>query len=225
MIETHIANEVGHYKGQCYSWDVVNEALEEDGTFRASVFYEVLGESFIPIAFRAAAAADPDAKLYYNDYNIESPGPKQAAAADIVRAVKDTGATIHGVGLQAHLIVGSVANQSDLEAAMVAYLDAGAQEVAYTELDIRHASLPPTQDALQMQADDYAAVTSACLAVDACVGVTVWDYTDRYSWIPDVFPGSGAALPYDEDLGRKPAWTAVSSVLAAAATVATASPA
>ena len=139
------------------------------------------------------------------------------------RSLPRQNAPVHGVGMQAHLIVGNVPNRSDLEAAIASYLDAGAEEVAYTELDIRHASLPPTQDALQAQADDYAVVAAACLAVDQCVGITVWDYTDRYSWIPDVFPGSGAALPYDEDLGKKPAWTAVSSVLAAAA-AATATP-
>ncbi len=221
IIETHIANEVGHYKGQCYSWDVVNEALNDDGTFRDSVFYDVLGESFIPVAFRAAAAADPDAKLYYNDYNIEGTGAKQAAAVAIVKSVKAAGARIDGVGMQAHLIVGSIPSQSDLEAAMKSYLEAGATEVAYTELDVRFSSLPPSDDGLRAQGTDYATVAGACLAVDACVGVTVWDFTDRYSWIPSTFPGQGAALPYDEGLAKKPAWTAVSSVLAAAAAAAT----
>lgn len=222
IIETHISNVVGHYKGQCYSWDVVNEALNDDGTFRDSVFHDVLGSAFIPIAFAAAAAAaDPDAKLYYNDYNIESPGAKQTATVAIVKSVIEAGARIDGVGMQAHLIVGGVAAQSDLVAAMTSYLEAGAAEVAYTELDIRFSSVPPTADGLASQAADYGTVTSACLAVAECVGVTVWDFTDKYSWIPDTFPGQGAALLYDEDLAKKPAWSAVSSVLAAAAATAT----
>lgn len=218
IINTHIANEVGHYKGQCYSWDVVNEALNEDGTYRDSVFYKVLGDSYIPIAFKAADAADPDAKLYYNDYNIEGAGAKQQAAAKIVKLVKDAGARIDGVGMQAHLIVGSVPSQSDLESAMESYLSAGVIELAYTELDIRFNSLPASDSGLQQQAGDYETVTKACLAVDACVGITIWDYTDKYSWIPSVFNGAGAALLWDENFSEKPAYSTVSSVLQAAAT-------
>lgn len=65
---THITNEVTHYKGECYSWDVVNEALSDSGGYRDSPFYETIGEYYIPIAFSTAAEADPDVKLYYNDY-------------------------------------------------------------------------------------------------------------------------------------------------------------
>ncbi|KAI1409461.1 carbohydrate-binding module family 1 protein [Hypoxylon sp. FL1857] len=218
IINAHIANEVGHYKGQCYSWDVVNEALNDDGTYRDSVFYQVLGDSYIPIAFKAAAAADPNAKLYYNDYNIEGTGSKQQAAVKIIKLVKDAGAKIDGVGMQAHLIVGSVPSQSSLESSMKSYLSAGVTEVAYTELDIRFSSLPPSDSGLQQQANDYSTVTKACLAVDACVGITIWDYTDKYSWIPSVFSGSGAALLWDENYSKKPAYSTVSSVLQAAAT-------
>ena len=67
MLESHISNVVGHFKGKCYAWDVVNEALEEDGSYRKNVFFNVLGESYFPLAFKLAAAADPNAKLYYND--------------------------------------------------------------------------------------------------------------------------------------------------------------
>ncbi|KAI0105618.1 carbohydrate-binding module family 1 protein [Hypoxylon sp. NC0597] len=218
IINTHIANEVGHYKGQCYSWDVVNEALNEDGTYRDSVFYQVLGDSYIPIAFKAAATADPNAKLYYNDYNIEGTGSKQQGAIKIVKLVKDARAKIDGVGMQAHLIVGSIPSQSSLESAMQSYLSAGVTEVSYTELDIRFSSLPATDSGLQQQASDYSTVVKACLAVDACVGITIWDYTDKYSWIPSVFNGAGAALLWDENFSKKPAYSTVSSVLQAAAT-------
>ncbi|KAI5860575.1 carbohydrate-binding module family 1 protein [Durotheca rogersii] len=218
VINTHIANEVGHYKGQCYAWDVVNEALNEDGSYRDSVFYRVLGDSYIPIAFKAAAAADQDTKLYYNDYNIEGSGSKQQGTIKIVKLVQDAGGKIDGVGMQAHLIVGSTPSQSTLESVIRSYISAGVTEVAYTELDIRFSSLPPSESGLQQQASDYGAVTRACLAVDACVGITIWDYTDKYSWIPSVFPGSGAALLWDENFSRKPAYSTVSSILRAAAT-------
>ncbi|KAI1073568.1 family 10 glycosyl hydrolase [Whalleya microplaca] len=223
IINAHIANEVEHYKGRCYAWDVVNEALNEDGTYRENVFFNVLSESYIPLAFEAAAAADPDAKLYYNDYNIEGDSEKHAGAVRIVDLIKTAGAKIDGVGMQAHLIVGSVPTDAEIQTAMNRFLDAGVAEVAFTELDIRFSSLPPSDADLQQQATDYGTVTSACLSISACVGITIWDYTDKYSWIPDVFEGAGAALLWDENLSPKPAYSSISSILAAAATGATGS--
>ncbi|KAH6653920.1 family 10 glycosyl hydrolase [Truncatella angustata] len=218
VIQTHIANEVGHYKGQCYSWDVVNEAIADDGSYRTSVFYNTLGTDYIPIAFAAAAEADPDAKLYYNDYNIEYSGSKHNRALEIVEILNNASVRIDGVGLQAHFIVGSSPGQSDLTNVLQSYVDLGISEVAYTELDIRFSSLPATDSGLQQQATDYAAVVKACLAVDECVGITIWDFTDKYSWIPNTFSGQGGACLYDENLSKKPAYTTVSSILAAAAT-------
>ncbi|GJC96142.1 betaxylanase [Colletotrichum higginsianum] len=218
IIDTHVSNVAGHYKGQCYAWDVVNEALNEDGTYRDSVFYKVLGTDFIPISFKAAAAADPDAKLYYNDYNIELAGGKQKEVLNIIKSVKDAGARIDGLGLQAHLIVGSAGSRSALAAVLKSYVDAGVTEVAYTELDIRHKAIPADAAAQEQQATDYVSVVGACLDVPECVGVTIWDFTDKYSWIPSVFPGTGEALPWDENLKPKPAYTSISSLLAAAGT-------
>ncbi|KAF6803958.1 putative endo-1,4-beta-xylanase [Colletotrichum sojae] len=216
IIETHISNVAGHYKGQCYAWDVVNEALNEDGTYRDSVFHKVLGTDFIPLAFKAAAAADPEAKLYYNDYNIELPGNKQKEVLNIIKSIKDAGARIDGLGLQAHLIVGSAGSRSSLSGVLQSYVDAGVTEVAYTELDIRHKSIPADAAAQTQQATDYVSVVGACLDIPECVGVTIWDWTDKYSWIPSVFPGTGEALPWDENFKPKPAYTAISSLLAGA---------
>jgi endo-1,4-beta-xylanase len=218
VIQTHIANEVAHYKGQCYSWDVVNEALADDGSYRTSVFYNVMGTDYIPVAFKAAAEADDSAKLYYNDYNIEYSGTKQKKALEIVQLIQDAGARIDGVGLQGHFIVSSAPSQSDLTSVMQQYIDAGVSELAYTELDIRFSSLPASDSDLEEQATAYANVVNACLAVSECVGITIWDFTDKYSWIPSTFSGAGEACLYDENLSKKPAYTTVSSILAAAAT-------
>lgn len=214
---THITNEVTHYKGQCYAWDVVNEALSDSGGYRDSPFYTTIGEYYIPIAFSTAAAADPDAKLYYNDYNIEYTGTKLTEALAIVDLIQGAGVQIDGVGLQGHFIVGST-NTADEYADVLSQFTAKGVEVAYTELDIRHSSLPPTDAEIEEQAVGYAAVVQACLQTDGCVGVTVWDFDDYYSWVPSTFSGAGQACIYDENLSKKPAWTSISSVLAAAGT-------
>lgn len=219
VLEAHIAGEVEHYKGQCYAWDVVNEAISDngDGSFRDNVFYKTIGEAYIPIAFNAAAAADPDAKLYYNDYSIEFSGAKATAALGIVDLIQNAGAKIDGVGMQGHFIVGNTPSAKDLAGVLEQFTAKGV-EVAYTELDVRHSSVPADDAAVQQQATDYTSVVNACLQVDGCVGVTVWDFYDKFSWVPSTFEGAGEACLYDENLSKKPAWTAVSSALAAAGT-------
>ncbi|KAK7735332.1 hypothetical protein SLS53_007564 [Cytospora paraplurivora] len=217
VMEAHITSEVTHYKGQCYSWDVVNEALSDDASYRSNIFYETIGEYYIPIAFAAAAAADPGAKLYYNDYNIEYSGSKATAALGIVDLIQEAGVQIDGVGLQAHFIVGDTPDADDLASILKEFVAKGL-EVAYTEVDVRHKSLPPNETQIEQQATDYVSLVNACLQVDGCVGITVWDFDDKYSWVPDTFSGQGQACLYDENLSKKPAWTSVSSALAAAGT-------
>ncbi|CAG8028356.1 unnamed protein product [Penicillium olsonii] len=210
-MKNHITNVVTHYKGKCYAWDVVNEALNEDGTYRTNIFYQTIGEAYLPIAFATAAAADPDVKLYYNDYNIESSGSKSTGAQRIIKLVQQYGAKIDGVGLQAHLIVGSTPSQSAQATNLAAFAALGV-DIAYTELDIRM-TLPSTAALLAQQATDYKNTVAACVANTKCIGVTIWDYTDKYSWVPSVFSGQGAALPWDENLAKKPAYEAILSAL------------
>jgi endo-1,4-beta-xylanase len=160
------------------------QALNEDGTYRTNIFYNTIGPAYIPIAFAAAAAADPSAKLFYNDYNIEAAGAKSTGAQNIVKLVKAYGAKIDGVGMQAHLIVGSTGSES--VSAWTANMN------AITELDIR-TNTPATSAAVTQQAKDYATVIQACKAVARCVGMTIWDYTDKVwllwsSWVYYLWP-------------------------------------
>ncbi|KAK3326203.1 glycoside hydrolase family 10 protein [Apodospora peruviana] len=216
-IQTHIATVMGHYKGQCYSWDVVNEALNDNGTFRDSVFFRVLGTDFLPISFKAAEAADPTAKLYYNDFNLETIRNKTDAAVRIVELIRAAGARIDGLGFQAHFRVGGTPSQASLVATMNRFVDMGL-EVALSELDIAHNSLPADSRALAQQSTDYVAAVGACLAVPKCVGITLWQFTDKYSWIPSTFPGAGDACLFSANFTKKPAYTAVKNLLTAVAT-------
>lgn len=205
IVQNHCNTLVSHYRGQMYSWDVVNEPFNDDGTFRQSVFFQTTGTAYIATALRAAHDADPNTKLYINDFNIEGTGAKSTGMANLVRSLKDQGVPIDGIGVQAHLIVGAV--PSTLRQNLQNFANLGV-EVAITELDIRM-TLPATQALLAQQQRDYQTVIAACKAVSACVGVTVWDYTDKYSWVPGTFSGQGAACPWDANLAKKPAYQGI----------------
>ncbi|MFD5833234.1 endo-1,4-beta-xylanase [Streptomyces collinus] len=209
IVQDHIATEVGRYKGRVAAWDVVNEPFNEDGTYRPTLFHTTLGQDYIAQALTWARAADPGAKLYINDYNVEGVNAKSTALYNLVKSLKERGVPIDGVGLQAHLIVGQV--PSTLQQNIQRFADLGV-DVAITELDIRM-QLPATQAELTQQAADYKAVMNACVAVARCTGVTVWGFTDSDSWIPDTFPGQGAATPYDENYRPKPAYHAIAEAL------------
>ena len=115
---------------------------------------------------------------------------------NLVKTLKAASVPLDGIGLQSHFIVSSVPSTSTLVSNMNAFVALGV-EVAITELDIRM-TLPSTPTLLAQQKTDYTTVISACQAVDECVGITIWDWTDKYSWVPSTFSGQGAALPWDE---------------------------
>ncbi|MDQ0792193.1 endo-1,4-beta-xylanase [Streptomyces sp. B1I3] len=206
----HVTEVVTHYRGAVTAWDVVNEPFNEDGTFRTSPFHTAMGTDYIATALRAAHAADPDAKLYLNDYNIEGLGAKSDAMYELVSELLDEGVPLDGVGMQAHLAV-QYGFPYQMQANMQRFADLGL-DVAITELDVRM-QLPADAAKTATQATYYRQVVEACLAVEHCVGITVWDYTDKYSWVPSTFPGQGAANLYDENLLPKPAYSAVRTAL------------
>jgi endo-1,4-beta-xylanase len=210
-MQRHINTVGGRYAGRIYAWDVVNEAFNEDGSMRNSFWLQRLGPGYIAEAFRLARQADPSAKLYINDFNVEGVNAKSNAMFNLVRDLRAQGVPIDGVGLQGHLAL-QFGFPNDIQQNIQRFADLGV-EVAITELDVRM-QLPADATKLANQATAYANVVRACLAVSACVGVTVWGFTDRYSWVPGTFPGEGAACLYDENFNAKPAYEAVHNVLA-----------
>ena len=132
-VDNHINRLVSRYKGKIDAWDVVNEAFEEDGSLRASVFYKNMGENYIEEVFRITDKADPDADLIYNDYNLYKP-EKRAAVLKMVKNFKSNGTKINGVGVQAHWDLKS----PSLEEIEQIILDIHAEgvSVSFTELDI-----------------------------------------------------------------------------------------
>ncbi|MCP9767070.1 endo-1,4-beta-xylanase [Lacihabitans sp. LS3-19] len=132
FMEDHIKTVAGRYAGKMNSWDVVNEALNEDGTMRPSIFYKLLGEDYIKMAFDLAAKADPNAELYYNDYNIEQPAKRKGAIA-MIKKLQASGTKIDGVGIQGHWSINSN-NIKEIEDAINEFSALGIK-VAFTELD------------------------------------------------------------------------------------------
>ncbi|CAM5228912.1 beta-xylanase [Streptomyces spiroverticillatus] len=210
ILKNHITKVAKHYRGKVFAWDVANEIMNEDGTYRENIFYTALGPGYIADALRWAHAADPKAKLYLNDYNVEAVGPKSDAYYKLVKQLKADGVPVDGFGMQAHLAL-QFGYPDRLRQNIQRFARLGV-DVAITELDIRMV-LPSDASKLAEQADWYGRVTEDCLAVRRCVGITVWGYSDRHSWIPAVFPGEGAALPWDEKLARKPAYDAIRGAL------------
>ncbi|WP_129336527.1 endo-1,4-beta-xylanase [Cellulomonas endophytica] len=229
ILREHVITQVTHYKGDIWHWDVVNEALNEDGTPRVSVWseaYRALGLDplgYIADAFRWAHEADPEAKLYYNDYNLEFTGPKSNAAHALAQDLLADGVPIDGMGFQGHL--STQYGFPDLEANLDRFADLGL-EVALTEVDVRTAvaprknhegewtSTPATAEGFAAQREYWVGTLEACLAVPACVSYTVWGLADSNSWIPGVFPGEGAALLWDDHLNAKPQLADLREVLA-----------
>ncbi|KAL1747659.1 glycoside hydrolase family 10 protein [Schizophyllum fasciatum] len=207
VMENHIANVAGRYAGKLYAWDVVNEPFNEDGSWRSDPFYNALGDSYVSIALDAARAADPDAKLYINDYNVETPGAKSSALVSLAKSLVSAGAPLQGIGFQGHFILGQTPSKATLVSQFKQYTDLGL-EVAITELDIR-IKQPASSASLAQQQTEFQNVVAACKALDLCVGVTAAGLSDKYSWVPNTFPGYGSPLMFDESFKQKPAYTGV----------------
>lgn len=132
-MKDHITTIVTRYKGKIDGWDVVNEAIMEDGSYRNSQFYQIMGEEFIPWAFQCAHEADPDVELYYNDYNMHEPG-KRETVVRLIRTLKERGLRIDAVGMQSHVGM-DYPDFDEYRASMEAYIAEGVQ-VAITEWDM-----------------------------------------------------------------------------------------
>lgn len=135
----HISTVVGRYKGRIHGWDVVNEAVEDDGSYRKSKFYEIIGKDYIKLAFQFAKEADPDAELYYNDYSMHLKN-KREGVVEMVQGLKDEGVAVDGIGMQAHCGL-KYPLLNEFEESIIAFSDL-AVNVMVTELDISVLPMP-----------------------------------------------------------------------------------
>lgn len=229
----HINTVAKHYDGKVFAWDVVNEALNEDGTMRKSVFQRLLGDDFVTEAFRLAEKATPKSELYYNDYNIEQPA-KRAGTIRLVKQIQEAGIRIDGVGIQGHWHLGKVPFE-EIEKSILEYAALGVK-VMFTELDIEvlprdftgaevsqrvknqndptlnpyTAGLP--ENIQKQLADDYAKLFKLFLKhKDKIERITFWGVNDTQSWL-NGWPVPGRTnypLLFDRNYQPKPAYYSV----------------
>lgn len=177
----HIAKVVGHYKGKVASWDVVNEPFDEDdwSKLRPHLWYKAMGAEYIAEAFRAAHKADPEARLYMNDWALEMDPDRWNALVALLKDLKSKNVPIHGVGFQAH-----VYHRDDR--IDTAVLKRRIQELAKMGFDSRISEIDVySEDGVLVQGFQYADVLETCLTEPSCVSYTTWGVSDRYNTYKD----------------------------------------
>jgi endo-1,4-beta-xylanase len=233
VLKEHIFTVAGRYRGRLDGWDVVNEALNEDGTLRESVFFNVLGEEYLTLAFRYAAEAAPEAKLYYNDYNLWN-AEKRRGAIEMIQTIRKNGGRVDGIGMQGHYSILGPGTDT-IEQSILAYAAADLP-VSITELDITVLPNPwdlvgaevsqnypgspymnpfpeglpdSTQSAL---ADRYADLFGLYLKHrEKIERVTFWGVNDGHSWLNGwpIKDRTNYPLLFDRAYDKKPAYHAV----------------
>lgn len=232
-VESHVKDIVERYKGRIDSWDVVNEALNEDGTLRKSIFLEKMGEDYLASAFKWTSEIDPNTDLYYNDYNMTKPSKRQGAIR-LVKNILDQGIKVDGIGMQGHWHL-ERPSLEEIEQSILDYAALGVK-VAITELDISVLPNPEDlegaeisqnfensellnpykeglPDSIQVKlANRYKDIFKIFLKhKDKISRVTFWGVSDGQSWL-NGFPVRGRTnypLLFDRDLKPKAAYDTI----------------
>ncbi|UCD84610.1 MAG: endo-1,4-beta-xylanase [Deltaproteobacteria bacterium] len=223
ILAEHIEAVAGRYSGQVDTWDVVNEPMEQYGIqIDNNLFYQYLGEEYIDESFSLARAADPQARLFLNEYfYVHNPTDERVVAFHaLVKRLLERGVPIDGVGIQGHfwgiLGVDELPARTAFEEMLRSFTELGL-EVEITEMDVSRNYFPHAEDPFAEQAQVYADVFAACRAVPDCIGVTTWGMSDINTWLDRNEPFSNYAphhpLLLDTNLQPKPAYYAVCEVL------------
>lgn len=227
-MRNHIHTVVGRYKGRIHGWDVVNEALLDDGSYRETQFYNIIGEEYIPLAFQFAHEADPEAELYYNDYAMAGEGKRNGAIA-LVKSLQENNIRIDGIGMQGHMGM-DYPDIGEFEKSLVAYSELGVT-VMITEMDITLLPFPSSEVTAevsmsfeyQQEMNPYAEGLPEAVRdswekrytdyfglflkhADKVGRVTLWGVSDANTWRND-WPMEGRTdypLLFDRDYEAKP---------------------
>lgn len=224
FLTDHIRTVVGHYAGKMHSWDVVNEAIDPVGEgidgLRDTPWHRFLGADYIDIAFHTAAAADPNALLVLNDYDLDYAIPRDAAKREailrLLQGLVARGVPVHALGMQAHLRASEPNFDPMILRDFLRQVADLGLKILITELDVVDQDLPRALHTRDLAvANVYQTYLDTVLQEPAVIAVLTWGLSDRYTWLAGFRPRSdGAAprpLPLDALLHRKPAWSAIAS--------------
>lgn len=208
LLDDYINTVMKRYKGRVYCYDVLNEMFNEDGTLRETVWFNAIGPDYIEHMLRTAHAADPDAKLYLNEYNDEAMGyPKADALYALVKDFKARGVPIDGIGMQLHLASDAPFDEAAVRKNIERYEALGV-DVSFSEIDVR-VKVGGTPEDFKAQQDLWCKLMQIALDEKAVKSFICWGFTDLHSWVPGFYGGYGEALLYDKALKAKPAYKAV----------------
>jgi endo-1,4-beta-xylanase len=222
LLVDHIDRVVTRYAGQVYIWDVVNEGIRtedggDDGIARRG-WFNALGADYIDLAFHTAAAADPQALLFYNDEGQQFVGElataKRTATLKLLEKLKNRGVPLHGFGLQSHLW--PIEYPVDLKALQIFLQDVAdlGLKIIISELDVIDSRLPrEIRERDRLIAEAYESYLNIALEQPALIAVNTWGVSDRYTWLSKTVPRPDGdpvrPLPLDRDLNSKPCWEAI----------------
>jgi endo-1,4-beta-xylanase len=207
--ERHIRTVAAYYRGRVDAWDVVNEAVADDGSgLRDTIFRQRLGDSYIADAFRLAHQADPGARLFYNDYGGEGLSAKANRIYDLLRELIAAGVPINGVGLQMHVSANNRPPDASIASNMRRLADLGLT-IHISEMDVKVNGVGGTpQMRLEVQKSTYHDIVRVCMMEPRCEAVTFWGFTDAHTWINGDSP-----LLFDAAYSPKPAYVGVLDAL------------
>ena len=213
LLKTHIQTVMTHFKGKVTSWDVVNEAFDDNGVLRTSIWRQKLGDDYVARCFKYAFEADPSALLFYNDYGQENNVAKRNAIIAMVSSFKNRGIPIHGLGLQFHISY----TQSDANmTAVINSAVATGLKVHISELDVKvntgkSQTFVFTTALEEQQAAKYKSVIKVynTIPLNQQFGITIWNVGDGDSWIPNFQGTPDFPLPFDINYKRKLAYKGI----------------
>lgn len=210
MFRDHITTLVSRYKGKIKAWDVVNEAFEDDGTLKNTIWKQHIGENYIALAFQYANQADPDALLFYNDFNLESKPNKMAAVLKMASDFKAMGVPIHGIGLQMH-VSHNYPTDRLIQNSLECFCETGLK-VHISELDVVINSdkntESPTFHLMKEQKKRIKTIVEAYnkLPMENKYGISLWGVSDADTWVRKEFSRDDWPLLYDDEYNIKPAY-------------------
>lgn len=214
ILREHIFAVMRHFRGRVCAWDVLNEGLADKGPGlrKEGPWFHSIGPDYVEKVYHLAHEADPEAVLFYNDFDMDGMSEKADRCYLWIKDLLARGVPIHGIGLQYHVKVEKHPSPTEVTRNIRRFNDLGLR-VHITELDVwlpTHA----TAEHLQQQAAIYRSVIETALAADKCPAVMLWGFTDRYSWVPDTTGGTyDHALIFDRDYQPKPAYAAIAEAL------------